>query len=58
MFQVKDKKIRNAEVCTTFYAMPCVKNMIAARQLDYIGKLIQGPHDQPARRMITYVMLQ
>ena len=30
----------------------CVKNMIAARQLDYIEKLIQGPHDQPARRMI------
>jgi hypothetical protein len=29
--------------------------MIAARQLDYnyIGKLIQGPHNQPARRMIT-----
>jgi hypothetical protein len=52
MFQVKDKKIRNEEVRTTFYAMPCVKNMIAARQLDYIGKLIQGPHDQPARRMI------
>jgi hypothetical protein len=49
----KDKKIRNEEVRTTFYAMPwCVKNMIAARQLDYIEKLIQGPHDQPARRMI------
>jgi len=42
MFQVKDKKIRNKEVRTTFYAMPCVKNMIAAQQLNYIGKLIRG----------------
>ena len=32
--------------------MPCVRNMIAARQLNYSGKLIRGPHDQPARRMI------
>jgi hypothetical protein len=53
MFQVKDEKIRNEQVRNTFYAMPCVKNTIAARQLDFIGKLIRGPHDQPARRMIT-----
>ena len=45
--------MRNEQVRNTFYAMPCVKNMIAARQLDFIGKLIRGPHDQPARRMIT-----
>jgi len=48
-----NKKLRNEQVCTFFYTMPCVRNMIAARQLDYIGKLIRGPHDQPARRMIT-----
>jgi hypothetical protein len=55
MFLVINEKLRNEQVRTTFYAyaMPCVKNMIAARQLDYIGKLIQGLHDQPARRMIT-----
>jgi len=47
------KKLRNEQVRTSFFAMPCVKNMIAARQLDYSGKLIRGPHDQPARRMIT-----
>ena len=53
MFWVINKKLRNKQVRTSFFAMPCVKNMIAARQLDYIGKLIRGPHDQPARRMIT-----
>jgi hypothetical protein len=55
MFRVINEKLRNEQVRTTFYAMPCVKNMIAARQLDYIGKLIRGPHDQPARRMITSI---
>ena len=53
MFWVINKKLRNEQVRTSFFAMPCVKNMIAARQLDYSGKLIRGPHDQPARRMIT-----
>jgi hypothetical protein len=55
MFLVINEKLRNEQVRTTFYAyaMPCVKNMIAARQLDYIGKLIRGLHDQPAGRMIT-----
>jgi hypothetical protein len=36
MFRVINKKLRNEQVRTTFYAMPCVKNMIAARQLDYL----------------------
>ena len=53
MFWVINKKLRNEQVRTSLFAMPCVKNMIAARQLDYSGKLIRGPHDQPARRMIT-----
>jgi hypothetical protein len=53
MTQVKDMRIRNETVRNTFYAMPCVKNMIAARQLDFIGIVIRGPHNQPARRMIT-----
>ena len=38
--QAKDMKIRNETVRNTFYAMPCVKNMIAARQLNFIGKVI------------------
>jgi hypothetical protein len=27
--------------------------MIAARQLGFLGKLVQGPHDSPAHRMLT-----
>ena len=36
-----------------FYSIPCVRNMIAARQADFIGKMICGPLDQPSRNMIT-----
>ena len=34
-----------------FYDIPCVVNMIAARQLSFLGKIVQG--DSPARRMLT-----
>ncbi len=27
--------------------------MIAARQLGFLGKVVCGPHDAPARRMLT-----
>ncbi len=27
--------------------------MIAARQLGFLGKVVPGPHDTPARRMLT-----
>ncbi len=27
--------------------------MIAARQLGFLGKVVRGPHDAPARRMLT-----
>jgi len=36
-----------------FYSIPCVRNMIAACQADFIGKMIRGPPDQPSRNMIT-----
>jgi hypothetical protein len=36
-----------------FYDIPCVVNMIAARQLGFLGKVVQGPHDSPARWMLT-----
>jgi hypothetical protein len=51
--QVKDMRIKKKTIHNTFYIMPCVRNMIALRQLEFIGKLIQGPHNQPAMRMIT-----
>jgi hypothetical protein len=36
-----------------FYSIPCVWNMIAARQTDFIEKIIQGPPNCPSRNMIT-----
>ena len=35
-----------------FYDIPCIINMIAARQLGFLGKIVSGPHDSPARRML------
>ena len=51
--QVKEEKIRNERVRTKFYEIPRVRNMIAARQMDFFGKLVQGPWERPAKRMIT-----
>ncbi len=53
MTQVKDNRIWNNKVRYIFYDIPTVKNVITARQLDFIGKLIQGPPDQLARNMLT-----
>ena len=36
-----------------FYSIPCMRNMIASRQADFIGKMIRGPPNQPSRNMIT-----
>ncbi len=38
---------------TRFYSIPCVRKMIAGRQANFIGKMIQGPPNQPSRNMIT-----
>ena len=35
-----------------FYSIPCVRNMIAARQMDFVGEMISGPPDHPSRNMI------
>jgi hypothetical protein len=53
MTQVKDESLRNCRVREMFYAIPCVQKMIAARQMDFVGKMIRGPPDRPARSMIT-----
>ncbi len=36
-----------------FYGIPCVGNMIAAHQLNFLGKTVRGPHDRPAQQMLT-----
>ena len=53
MSKVQEDRIRNEKVRKMVYSIPCVQNMIAARQADSIGKMIQGPPDQPSRNMIT-----
>ena len=47
------RKIWNQRVREMFYSIPCVRNMITARQKDFIGKMMRGPPDQPSRNMIT-----
>jgi hypothetical protein len=53
MTRVKDERLRNCRVREMFYNIPCVRNMIAARQMDFVGKMICGPPDRPSRNMIT-----
>ena len=51
--QVQDERIRNEHVRRLFYDIPRVRNMIAARQLGFIGKVMRGPSHRPSQRMIT-----
>jgi hypothetical protein len=53
IIQVQEDRIRNDKICCLFYDIPCVINMIAARQLGFLGKVVCGPHDAPACRMLT-----
>ena len=50
---VRENHIKNEHVRRMFYDIPRVSNMIAARQLDFIGKTIRGPLDRPAQQLIT-----
>jgi hypothetical protein len=53
MTNVREQRLRNDKVRRMFYSIPCVRNMIAARQMDFVGKMIRGPPDRPSRNMIT-----
>ena len=53
MTQVKDERITNEQVRKTFYSLPSVPHLIAARQLSFIGKVIRGPFDQPPKMLLT-----
>jgi len=43
MSTVQEQRLRNGKVRDMFYSIPCVRNMIAARQMDFVGKMIRGP---------------
>ena len=54
MFKVKEERIQNEHVRCMFYnIVPRVRNMIAARQMDFIGGAICAPPARPAQRMRT-----
>jgi hypothetical protein len=53
MTKVREDCIWNEHVRQMFYDIPRVSNMIAARQLDFIGKTMRGPFDRPAQQMLT-----
>jgi hypothetical protein len=53
MTKVKEDQIWNEKVCEMFHSTPCVRNMISAHQVNFIGKMIQGPPNQPTGNMIT-----
>ena len=53
MFRVKEEHLHNEHVGRMFYDIPHVGNMIAAHQLDFLGKTMRGPHDHPAKQMMT-----
>ena len=51
MSTVQEQRLRNGKVRDMFYSIPCVRNMIEARQMDFVGKMIRGPPE--SRNMIT-----
>jgi hypothetical protein len=51
--RVKEEHIRNEHVQKMFYDIPCICNMIAARQMDFIGKIVHASPDRPAQQMLT-----
>ena len=51
--QVQEERIRNEHARKMFYDIPRVRNMIAARQMDFLGKVVRSSWLFPAKRMIT-----
>jgi hypothetical protein len=53
MTTVQEQRLCNDKVRKLFYSIPCIRKMIAARQMDFVGKMIGGLPDCPSRNMIT-----
>jgi hypothetical protein len=53
MTRVREQRLHNNKVQQMFYSIPCVRKMIAARQMDFVGKMIRGPPNRPSCNMIT-----
>jgi hypothetical protein len=53
MTKVQEQWQRDDKVRGMFYSIPCVRKMIAAWQMDFVGKMIRGLPDGPSRSMMT-----
>ena len=51
MFHVKEEHLHNEHVRWMFYDIPCAGNLIAARQLDFLGETMRGPPGRPANKL-------
>ena len=57
MLEVKEDRIRNETVREKFFNMPHVRDMIAARQLSYLGKIVRhpDPNHLPKQLLVAWV---
>ena len=53
MFRVKDERLHNEHVRRMFYDIPRVGNMIATRQMEFIGRSYTHTPDRLAQQMLT-----
>ena len=55
MVKVREMKIKNTQVISKFYNIPCIRNQVAFRQLSYVGKIFRrkGTH-LPTRLLTTW----
>ena len=53
MCTVKEDKIRNSSIRSRFYNCPTVQNLIAIRQLTYIGKVLRNRSTHPPSQLLT-----
>jgi hypothetical protein len=53
MTRVKDECICNEQVWCMFYNISCKCNMIAARQMDFIGNVVRAPCGRPVQHMLS-----
>ena len=53
MTEVKEERIRNAEVKDRFFNIPAIQNQIAKRQLTFIGKVVRNSDQQLPTKLLT-----
>ena len=55
MVKVREMKIKNTQVISKFYNIPCIRNQVAFGQLSYVGKIFrQKVTHLPTRLLMTW----